>query len=141
MIRPCPRCGAKNRVPAARLADTGRCGKCKEALAPLAEPVDVADAATFDDIVRGATVPVVVDFWADWCGPCKMVAPQVKRAAAELSSRAVVLKVDTERVPELAARYQVRSIPNFVVFKNGAPVAQRAGALDARALTAWVTGA
>jgi thioredoxin 2 len=141
MIRPCPHCGARNRIPAARLADTGRCGKCKEALPPLAEPVDVADAATFDDIVRGATVPVVVDFWADWCGPCKMVAPQVKRAAAELSSRAVVLKVDTERVPELAARYQVRSIPNFVVFKNGAPVAQRAGALDARALTAWVAGA
>ena len=141
MIRPCQRCGAKNRIPAARLADTGRCGKCKEALPPLAEPVDVADAATFDDIVRGATVPVVVDFWADWCGPCKMVAPQVKRAAADLSSRAVVLKVDTERVPELAARYQVRSIPNFVVFKNGAPVAQRAGALDARALTAWVAGA
>jgi thioredoxin 2 len=141
MIRPCPHCGARNRIPAARLADTGRCGKCKEALPPLAEPVDVADAATFDDIVRGATVPVVVDFWADWCGPCKMVAPQVKRAAADLSSRAVVLKVDTERVPELAARYQVRSIPNFVVFKNGAPVAQRAGALDARALTAWVAGA
>jgi thioredoxin 2 len=141
MIRSCPHCGARNRIPAARLADTGRCGKCKDALPPLAEPVDVADAATFDDIVRGATVPVVVDFWADWCGPCKMVAPEVKRAAADLSSRAVVLKVDTERVPELAARYQVRSIPNFVVFKNGAPIAQRAGALDARALTAWVAGA
>lgn len=141
MIRPCPRCGARNRIPAARLADTGRCGKCKEALPPLAEPVDVADAATFDDIVRGATVPVVVDFWADWCGPCKMVAPQVKRAAADLSSRAVVLKVDTEHLPQLAARYQVQSIPNFVVFKNGAPVAQRAGALDARALASWVTSA
>jgi thioredoxin 2 len=95
MIRSCARCGAKNRIPAARLADTGRCGKCKEALPPLAEPVDITDAATFDDIVRGATVPVVVDFWADWCGPCKMVAPQVKKAAADLTARAVVLKVDT----------------------------------------------
>jgi thioredoxin 2 len=141
MIRACARCGAKNRIPAARLADSGRCGACKEALPPLGEPVDVADAATFDDIVRGATVPVVVDFWAEWCGPCKMVAPQVKKAAADLAARAVVLKVDTERLPQLAARYQVQSIPNFVVFKNGAPVAQRAGALDARALATWVTSA
>ena len=138
MIRPCARCGQKNRVPAARLADTGQCGKCKAALPPPAEPIEVRDVATFDEIVAGAPVPVVVDFWADWCGPCKMMAPELSKAAADLAAKAVVLKVDTEQVPALAARYQVRSIPNLAVFRNGALVKQRAGAVGARELTAWI---
>jgi thioredoxin 2 len=118
-----------NRIPAARLADPGRCGRCKGVLGPSAEPIEVADAATFDRIAREAPVPVLVDFWAAWCGPCRMVAPEVARAAGAVAGRALVLKVDTERLPKLAARYGVQGIPNFVVLDRGRVVAQRAGAM------------
>jgi thioredoxin 2 len=118
MIRRCPHCGKNNRVPARHLADTGHCGACRQSLPPLDEPVDV-DKALFDEIVDGARVPVLVDFWAAWCGPCKMAAPEVARAAASLAGKALVLKVDSDRNPELSARYKVRSIPNFAVFRDG----------------------
>jgi len=129
VLRTCPSCGGVNRIPASHLTDTGRCGRCKTALPPVAAPIEITDAATFDDIVGHATAPVLVDFWAAWCGPCKMVAPEVARAAADLAGRAIVLKVNTERLPALAARYKVQSIPNFVVFRGGAVVRQQPGAM------------
>jgi thioredoxin 2 len=140
MILKCPSCGRKNRSPAERLADTGRCGACKTEISPVARPIE-ADPESFREVTRDAKVPVLVDFWADWCGPCKMAAPEVERTAAEMAGRALVLKVDTEKHPQLAAQFGVQGIPNFIVMKGGILVFQQAGLARSEQMKHWLTQA
>lgn len=130
MIRTCSHCHTKNRIPARYLAATGKCGQCKQPLPPQSSPIEV-DAAAFDDIINHAPVPVLVDFWAEWCGPCKMTAPEFAKAAQALAGKAVLLKVNTETQQQLAARFGIRSIPNFKLFVDGEVKFDQAGALSA----------
>jgi thioredoxin 2 len=140
MILTCPSCGKKNRSPAERLADVGRCGSCKNEISPVSRPIE-ADPELFREITRGAKVPVLVDFWAEWCGPCKVAAPEVERTAAEMAGRALVLKVDTESHPQLAAEFGVQGIPNFVVMKGGLLLFQQAGLVGSAQMKDWLVRA
>ena len=133
----CSACGILNRIPAKHLADTGRCANCKSPLHPADTPIDV-DAAAFASIVREAKVPVLVDFWAPWCGPCRAIAPEVSALANEVTGTAIVLKVNTEEHPDLAAQFQIQSIPNFVVMRDGNVVFQQAGGASRREMRAWL---
>src|SRR3954453_2439390 len=137
-LRTCPSCGTANRIPARHLADQGRCGSCKAPLAPTGEPIEIETEAQFDEITRDSNVPVLTDFWAEWCGPCRMAAPEVKALASEVAGRALVLKVDTESLPNLAARYGVRSIPNFILTRGGRVVKQQAGLAPRAEMRRWI---
>src|SRR5258708_644830 len=120
VVTTCPSCGQRNRIPFSRMAlGHVRCGKCHTALAPPGEAIEAPDAATFDAAIAASDVPVVVDFWAPWCGPCRMVAPELAKVAAKHAGQYLILKVNTDAVPELGERFRVRSIPTMAVFGGG----------------------
>jgi thioredoxin 2 len=133
LIRVCPSCGAKNRIVPARLADTAKCGKCATPL-PVDTPVVVESAQQFDELIRESPLPVLVDFWAAWCGPCRMVAPELEKLAREKSGSVVVAKVDTEALPGVAGRYNIRSIPTMILFRDGREDKRIMGAMPASAI-------
>lgn len=133
----CPQCSATNRIPQERLGDHPKCGKCK---APLfqGKAIELSDA-NFQTHISKNDIPVVVDFWAEWCGPCKMMAPAFQKAAEQLEPNVRFAKVNTEVAQQTAAQFGIRSIPTMIMFKNGKEVARQAGAMQASQITQWVS--
>jgi len=132
----CPHCAAVNRVPAAKLPDAPNCGQCKQALFN-SEPLELT-ASAFERHLTRSDLPLVVDFWAPWCGPCRMMAPNFHQAAIDLEPHFRFIKINTEEEQALAARFNIRSIPTLAVFLQGREIARQSGALDLAALKRWL---
>lgn len=130
----CSHCAAKNRVPVDRLAEDPVCGRCGRALLP-AEPIELSDL-NFDTVIRGTELPVVVDFWASWCGPCRMMAPAFAEAARTLKGQALLVKVNSDDSPQLSSRYAIRSIPTLIKLEQGREVQRQSGAVPVSTIVA-----
>ena len=141
LIVACPSCGQKNRLRFDHLGQIHRCGNCKTEIPAPSGTLAVDSVELFDTVVGTATVPVVVDYWAPWCGPCRMVAPELEKVAQRNAGRYLVIKVNTDKVPELGARYGIRSIPTMAVFSGGREVARSTGARPAPAIEGFVSDA
>ena len=137
-IRACPNCGQHNRLLYKRLGSAFRCTKCQKTLPHVDQPVDVPGAIEFDELITQSALPVLVDFWAPWCGPCKMVAPEFVKIAATGVGHWIVAKVNTEDLPGLGARFNVRAIPTMALFKNGTEVARQTGAMPAARIQQFI---
>lgn len=138
LIVSCPQCGQNNRLPYPRIGQRPRCAKCGQELAHPGAPIEIEDETSFDALITTSRVPVLVDFWAAWCGPCKMIAPEVAKVATQGEGRWVVAKLNTEILPGPAQRYRVSSIPLLVLIHQGREVARQAGAMPAASIRQFV---
>jgi thioredoxin 2 len=134
----CPACGQKNRIAYGRMEAATRCGSCKHELGAPSTPLEVTSSADFDRLVGSASIPVVVDYWAPWCGPCRMVAPELAKVASRNAGRMLVVKVNTDVLNDLGDRFGIRSIPTLAVFAGGREVARTSGARPAADIEAFV---
>jgi len=137
----CAKCGQKNRLLYERLDDEVRCGQCKERLSPPAAPIEVHSSADFDRLIAQSSIPVVVDYWAPWCGPCRVVAPELQKVAARQAGKVIVVKVNTDELTDLSERSNIRSIPTLAIFAGGREVARSAGARPADQIEAFIAQA
>jgi thioredoxin 2 len=138
LIVACPSCGQKNRLAYERLSDPVRCARCKTPIAAPASPVDVHNSADFDRLVGSTSVPVIVDYWAPWCGPCQVVGPELQKVATRRAGRVLVIKVNTDELSDLGQRFGIRSIPTMAVFSGGKEVARTSGARPASDIEAFL---
>ena len=138
VVTTCSSCGQRNRMAYSRLRAETRCGKCHTSITPPGEPIETPDAATFDAALAQSDLPIVVDFWAPWCGPCRMVAPELAKVASRHAGDYLILKVNTDAIPELGERFKIRSIPTMALFGGGREVARTAGARPAADIEAFI---
>jgi thioredoxin 2 len=138
LIVACPSCGQKNRLAYDRLSERVRCARCKTEIPAPPSPIDIHNSADFDRLVASASVPVIVDYWAPWCGPCRMVAPELQKVAARQAGKALVVKVNTDELSDLGQRFGIRSIPTMAVFAGGKEVARTSGARPAADIEAFL---
>ena len=141
VIVACSSCGKKNRLAFERLDQAVQCGQCQQPIQPPAEPIEVQSSADFDCLVQQSSVPVLVDYWAPWCGPCRMVAPELKKVAARQAGQAIVAKVNTDVLSDLGQRFGIRSIPTLAVFAGGKEVVRQSGARSADEIEAFIARA
>lgn len=138
LVVPCSNSGQRNRVIYERLGAPFRCSKCHQSLTLPRVPVDIRTETAFNALTSRSALPVLVDFWAPWCGPCKMAAPEFAKAAADADGKFLVAKLNTEELPSVAGRFRITAIPTMVVFRSGAEVARQQGAMGAPAIRRFV---